>query len=144
VSWSTVDADVEAEREFKRYRDTLAHRLDRAAREATDAEYRKLRALWEAWGRAHRAWEQAGEPMPPGLVQVLVPPPPWEQLEDEFGPVEEADDGPEERLRARIAARIAAGRPTDRATGLTQNQIIEEFGVGRSKVQRLERELGSD
>jgi hypothetical protein len=85
------DEVVQATNEFKRYRRRLTGRLDRERRAPSQAEYRKLGSLWEAWDRAYAAYEEEGSPpAPPGLVQVLLPPPAWGELEDEFGPVEAA------------------------------------------------------
>ena len=51
-------------------------------------------------------------------------------------------DDLEQQLRNEVIRRRDAGWPRDPATGLTQNQVMKRFGVGRSRVQRLERELG--
>jgi hypothetical protein len=138
-------AVVEASHEFKAFRERLTRRLDRAGREATDVQYRRLRSLWEAWDRAQRAWEREGSWMPPGVVGVLLPPPPWDELEDEFAPVAEPElepavDAKEDELRAEVAKRIADGMPT---TGeLTQNKIAQRVGVTNRQVARVEYELG--
>jgi hypothetical protein len=73
---------VTAKAEFTTFRGRLDRRLVREHRAPLSAEYFKLRALWEAWEREYLVLKD--EPM--GHVGVRLPPPRWEELEDEYGP----------------------------------------------------------
>jgi hypothetical protein len=140
---------VEAAKEFRASWGRLTRRLDRQ-RQAPDADdYHRRRVRWEAWDRAHARWVQTGKWTPPGLVGVLLPPRPWDELwdelEDEFGPVAEPSRNRE--LRDEVAKRIAAGYPRDprgKDSDLTQREVADRFRVSRNKVRGIEQELDPD
>jgi hypothetical protein len=146
---------VTARGDFKQYERALQDRGGRA----TPAEMRELRALWEAWDRGFRAWEEQGRPSPSGVWLNRERPPEWKLLEVRFASVSTDLPGrlsgslptpgksrhrpPDplpldtiERLETELAKRRDAGKP--RRGRLTQSAIARRLGLERHRVQQAE------
>jgi len=132
-------------REFNAY----AERLRRRRAPTTHVEMAELRRRWETWSRIYQREDPAsprvyGHVVYPGVSR----PPPWEEIEAEFAPADEAGiervDQREERWRIPNAAfwlileqRVKRGRLAT-VNGLSEMTRRNNVGfVGRTRVAKL-------